>query len=812
MADETVRKDGCIPVSGPLGNLAKKLGGELVRNKDGMFVLQGVGADEAVFKDAASAHDFMTRSVRAAALNTETHEKINDLINNGQAIPISNFEEMVKFHDDLSRAASVLHGGEQPGRVGLLSHKLGLFITRQQGWLMRQGEGGRYLANGFHRFNVSREHFEINGEAAIRPAARLLKTITTPAELKNGTAPRAAQELYNKVIKPYIDSVHDMADFLGIGEDLAPRDGSLPTWFGIDARHLDYDTVQTARQMRILGDTEGAAELANRFNLPDFGPQPRGMSVRDWNAAKRWLKKKGTAFAGEANHMRTGAGFLNDIEATLVGWNRAVSRRLAEAAVFGPNLERIHQAMEIMGNGPFKHNRELAEAVIRDMRGKVYLPRTEVEKVATNVARFSLTSSASRHISQNKITIMQHGFVDTKGDGLVRALGKELFNPGDWKGDVNELRQLGVFMKQAVYEVGEHPGDLFMDVPEKDSQSVLGWLYSNGIEPAIGMTAKASTLGIHIMVNTDRLIAGVAARNLFDSYFERAINGDRNKLALFADMLGTGDPTTEVGRREMGEMLKGLDRQQAKNYFVKRMADTAGTTYHPGDLPGLARVRLHDFDLGRWLTMFRGFRWNVAHNIWNQMFSPNYSLPYRLRVFGRFMAATSFLSPLDVVMRHAKVVGALGVAGAAFGVGISNIDSETTYKAVHKALKDPSTSRAIYAMTMLMVNDGTLGIAADMVQGFNLNNPYIFDRAIVSGNIPIMDKVGNIAIGASSAINGSLSDDEADKKRALNEFLQLLPLGDALSRAAGTRKPPKVPKHQVIRSMLHKGAREVGLH
>jgi len=796
-------KDNCIKIGGQLGDLATKMGGKVMKNEDGMIVVQEVGGKEAVFPDEKSAFNFIARTIRIAANNAEIHAKINEIIDSKGELAIDNLTDLVKFHDDLSRSATLLHGGEQPGNMqGALGGQTGLYLTRQQSWMMRQGEGGRYIGNAMHRYNVANEHMEMLGESKLRPAAKLLKTITTPAELKNHTAPPEAQELWDKVIKPHIDEVKDMADFLGVEDDLIPGDG-VPTWYGVTENDMDHKVVNEARKQGIIGNNEGAKELAQRFNDADFGLRPRTMSQRDWIKAKKWLASKGTSYAGDANHMRADAGYMNDIEATLTGWNRAVSRRLSEAAVFGPNLERLHQALDIMAEENGGKHIQLAERVARDMLGKIHMPRTEAERTMTDIARFSLASSMSRHISQNKIAIMQHGFV-----GEAMALGKEVLQPWHWIDDVNELNKYGVFARQTSYDIGEHPSDLFLDRSEDEVKNVRGWLQKSGIKPAAHMTAKATTLGIHAMINFDRMLAGTAAKNLFDNYLTRALKGDRNKLALFADMLGMGDPTTAASRDEFINHLSGMDRTQLKKFFVKRMADTAGTTYYPSDMPGMARQL---GPLGKWLTMFRGFRWNVAHNIWNQMFSPNYSKAYRLRVFGRFLGATGLLSPIDAVMRHAKVAGAVGVGAAALGIGISNIDSEVAYNAYEKALKDPSTASIIYAQFMLAVSDGSLGITSDMMQGFNLANPDIFGRSIISGNIPILANIDNLAMAGALAAHGALSDDEHAKDRAYKEFLEDLPLGDALARAAGVRKPPKVPKTQIVREMLKKGANALDL-
>jgi hypothetical protein len=276
-----------------------------------------------------------------------------------------------------------------------------------------------------------------------------------------------------------------------------------------------------------------------------------------------------------------------------------------------------------------------------------------------------------------------------------------------------------------------------------------------------------------------------------------------------ADVFGFGDPTTAAGRAEFARHLKTMDVSQARDFFIKRMADIEGTTYHAKDYPGFARS-----DAGKWLVMFRTFRWNVAHNIWNQMTSPNYTLAHRMHVTARFLSTIPTLDAIDPIIRHTKVAGIAGVAGATLGLGVANIDSKLAYDSFHKAVKEHGSkaSSDIYALFQLAINSGATGIMADMLQGWNLMNPDIFGRAVVSGNVPILSDVDNLAMATALAANGAMTGDKHEMKRAYSQALSVMPLGTAASRVMGYRpKEPRVPKKQVLKTAIQKGTRAVGL-
>jgi hypothetical protein len=64
------REDGCEAVKDAVGNLAKKLGGELFRNKDGFYVLKMWGTG-AIFPTEAATTDHLMRVLRTAQQNAE---------------------------------------------------------------------------------------------------------------------------------------------------------------------------------------------------------------------------------------------------------------------------------------------------------------------------------------------------------------------------------------------------------------------------------------------------------------------------------------------------------------------------------------------------------------------------------------------------------------------------------------------------------------------------------------------------------------------------------------------------------------------
>lgn len=805
----------CIPVSGLAGDLAKSMGGELVKNPDGVYVLKGAGAEERQFPSEAAAYDALRAQIKVHRVNAEMHAKVGEAVQRGLDFPVSNWSDISKFAYDMAEASDVTGGGEAAPMMARLGINKGgpisQALTRGQSWLAAAEYntiGSTNLANGIKREETIGEQLELQGLQRIAPALKSLKQMATVRMLKSGDLPPQAKELWDRVIQPYIDEANEMRDFLGIEKDFVPADG-IPAWYGATSKDIEPKLIAAARKKGILANGEGADELANRLNAPHFGEPPRGMAPREWQRHQRWLQKVANSIGGDVQHMNAGKGegYLNDIEHTMVMWNRLVSRESARAATWGPNNERMMNVVDAIGvENPVRGH--AVKAGIDAMRGKIYRSQQSFgERVGNDVSRFILGSSASRHLSQNKIAIMQHGWGKAAG-----ALGKELFHAPQIADDLRDFHALGVTLAQSMHYLDEHPADVALDRTAQEASGAYAAMKKYGDMP-IHLTANAMTKGIHYTLNFDRALAGVMAKNTFDDYFDRAIAGDRNKLAMMADVFGFGDATTASGRAALADHLQhGIDRGVARNYFIKRMADIVGTTYHPSDLPGMARWTTESgFNMGKWLVQFRGFRWNVAHNIWNQMLSPNYSRTYRAWVFGRFLTSTGTIGAIDPILRSMKVAGVAGVAAATLGVGMANIDSKLAYDSFEKAAKNPSTSGDLYAALMLTVNDGSLGIGSDMVQGWNMQNPDIFNRAIISGNIPVIADVGNLAIASALTVHGALTGDKKSLDSAWREALADAPLGNAIAKAAGVRKDPRVTSKQTIRTALQHGARAVGL-
>lgn len=826
----TKRADGCEPLEGVVGGIAKKLGGELLRNEDGVFVLR-MGGTETIFPSEEAAADHLSRVVTAARQNAEAHSTINSAVTAAEKragvtdkemraaldeaakFPVEDIPAQMDFAKSLSGEVGepLQIGGEQAPamiRGGLMKgNKFGFYFMRQHAFLMGQGEGGRWLANTSALFDMSRERLENHLNDRMAKALDVLDKLATPESLNDGTAPPEAIKLYYDIVHPAIASAQDAADFLGIGDDIAPRDGRMPSHMGARAEDITPEMLKRAQQM---GIAQSADELAGIFHEVDYSHvvqqmQRNGVGAKEQAQAVRWLKTTSTALGNHLSHIREGVA-SNSIKATMLSWNRAAARRLSEAAHFGPHLERLEQAKDLIVRDGFGHGMHLIDRVMDDIRGRLYLPTSHFEHALNDATRFMLSSSGSRHLSQLKIPIMQHGF-----DKVVTNAVKELAH-GIWTGDIGEMHKLGVTLRHSAWEVGEHPGDMFQPRSDAEVEGLRSWVKQN-FPKALHAGAELSMTGLHTFLNFGRLVAGTMAKNNFEGYWEKALRGDRNMLGLFADVFKVGDVTSEKGRAAFVEQLKGLNKEQARAHFIKTMADLEGLTYNPKDFPGWARS-----EQGRQTTRFRVFRWGLVHNIWNQMTSPNYTRAHRMRVALRFIASTP-LSTIDPILRHVNPVskgnlvrGGLILAASAFGVSAANIDSELAYQSWEKLLKDKSTSAAAYALTMFAVNDGALGIAGDLVQGFNMLNPDIINRAILSGNIPALAPGENLFFAGALAAHAAMSGDKKAMRRAYSQLLSDLPLGNSLARIEGARPPTRLPKKQVVKEAFEKGARAVGLH
>ena len=809
--------DGCIPITNNVGRLAGKLGGELLKNRDGTYVLKGAGAKERIFPDEVSAHDALRRQVRALDALATGHATIAEIEKHGGDLQVTNWEDLARNAKDLSDAAERAPGGEQAPFFSRSHKGIGQVFqggdasnlaTRGHAVLMQLGDTGRVGANAIRQRDVSSEQLVNAGWNELQAAAEPLERWATAEELGNKTAPQEAELLRQKVVEPFLQKAEEMYNFLGkpLPENIFNESG-FPRMYAAREEDLPVHLIEKARKRGYVNREDGAKELRRLLNDPAFGGPRAGESPQATRERIAWLQKHATVIGRDSAHYRIGdQNYIQSPKAVLQAANRQIAADISEAAFFGPNRERIDEGYERVKSERGSDAAEMYRETMKDALGNDYVARTPFERGLTDVQKFALGSSMTRHIAQLKIPIMQFGVGDS-----AAALGKWLANPQNWAEDFREHNAFGVTLKQTQMHFESNPGDRFIERPSAELEGMLRWAHQNIADP-VHILAKITTFPLHMQLNFDRVFAGILAKNNFDHYFEKALAGDRNKLALFADMLGFGDPTTQQGREAMVAELKNMNKAQIRGHFIKRIADTAGTTFHRADLPGLSGRALGSGGSrwGRYLTTFRTFRWNVHHNIWNQMTSPNYSPSYRARVLLRFLGPGSLLSAVDPFARAVKLTGAASALGA-LGVGVANLDSRIAHDAAEKALKDPTTSNALYGWTMLMVNDGTLGIASDWVQGFNMSNSDIFNRAFISGNIPVLDDAGALAISAAMGV-GALSGDKKDKEAAWREFLTVAPFSGPIAYGSGVRHQPRVPKKQRIRTILHKGAEEIGLH
>ena len=730
--------DGCIPITNTVGALARKLGGELWQNKNGTVVLKGLGASETAFPDEASALHEIKKRLRAAAMNAEATNRIKEIIATKAPLPVTDWEGLYREQMGLSKAADAAPGGERPpffsrphagiGQV-FKGGPMSDILTRGHATLMQLGDVGQHSANAVKRYDTASEMLEIAGESHLMPALNAIDAITNMQDIHEGNIPQEAQQLHDKFVKPLIDAVQGALDMMGGNEDVAEPNGHVK-WHGVTGDQISNNTMDAGRKAGYIDATATNHDFAAELNKHET-PRRRDESPQQYQARKVWMQTVADGLSRDANHVRSG-GYNRSYKATMLAWNRATARKVARAAVFGPNDERIAQANDRLtaaaAFGDSLDKAAMHDRTMKSVLGDAYVPRSTFDRAMSDLSRFPLSASGSRHLAQTRIALMQVGY-----RGTVRSLGKELFHPAGWRGALEERSALGITAHQSSHFYDQHPSDAFLERSEDETKSLLNWAGSRGVTKVLGIAAKASTAGLHVFLNFDRRFAHILARNTFDSYWEKGLKGDRDTLAHLADTLGFGDPRTAAGRDAMVEQMRGLDVKQTKNYYMKRRADITGTTFHASDLPGITRLQSPSgWPVGKWLTLFKTFKWNIAHNVWNQVTSDNYSLEHRIHVFAR-LAATTPLSAIDPIIRHAKVSGAVGLAAGIFGFGAKNTNSEMAYKSFKKALENHEAGSAIYAFTMLMINDATLGVAGDHLQAINADDYHLWDTAIAGG-------------------------------------------------------------------------------
>jgi hypothetical protein len=831
--------DGCEPLSGVVSGIAKKLGGELLLNEDGVYVLH-IHGGEFFYPNEAAAADHLTRMIRTTSDHAEatttiksavaavekrtgvTDKETREALDEAAKVPVGNVLEMMTEARKLSSEPGEplnLDGGEQAPFFSRPHKGIGqsfkgegigsTWFTRNHAQLMQHGPVGRWLANAATQYDISRETLANHLHDGMAKGLEVLDKLTTMAAIKDGSAPPEALHMWYNVVQPYIASVKESAEFLGITDEIVPEDG-IPTSVGARAEDIPDEMLKSAKQQ---GIAQSKDELAGIFADQSFEQVRRtlernGVPHKDQQARIKWLKEQSTGLAGHLNHVHVGeeGRALTSVKQTMTAFNRIAARRLADAAHFGPYGENIEMAKDMLSkDNAFKHHTEMVDAIMDKIRGRVYIPSTRGKEMWNDATRFLLSESGSRHLAQTRIAMMQHG---------ANAVGFYLKDMADdlARGDPNELHRWGVDLRHTSWEIGQFPDDAFEPRTEAETKNFVDWLKREKLPGVLHAGANFSTLGIHTVLNFGRKLAGRMARGGFDSYWDKAMKGDRNTLGLFADVFGIGNSTTAKGREAFVEQLRGMNKSMAKMRFVKRMSDLEGMTFNPKDYPGIANS-----DMGKRLVKFRVFKWNLHHNIWNQMTSPNYSKAYRMKVAMRYIATTP-ISAVDPILRHINPASKGNLAKAAivgasmFGVGAANIDSESAYNAMEKGLKDKTTSSMIYGLMAFATNDGSLGIAGDIAQSINQGNFRDIGNAFVSRNLVDLAPALNLVSAGLTSAHAVLNHNSKEQKRALSELMQDVPLGNTLARATGVRAPTRLRKKPFIEDVVQKGAKAVGLH
>ena len=801
-----------------VSDLAERMGGEVWRVPEGIVIRHADGAESPPFPSGAAAMEYMRRHITISRMSADADDVAESAVahldpkstkyalklgKKALAVHIENIDAQLALTKQLSKQISAAGGGEAapffirhtPGAIAQIRAS---GIMRNHAFLMSYGEGGERLANLSDLYSTTYESIENYMVNRVAEVAHFLKRVATTRQIEDGTAAHEALDLFDKVVAPLFDDVLDK-NSRTVGIEPKPRiTGKRYMHHAYTFTKDDIpDDIHAEMRQRGLADT--ADEAAKVLNDPEHViPEPATRdpkTVGDRLAQVAWAQEKAHGIADSIEHARRGNdGYSDDPEYSIMRKVRADSRRLAEAAVFGPNLGAIDENLQkISGNGGTMRDVIAANKVMNDVRGRINVESSPLLDIGGEAIRLWMSTAGTRHLTQNALTAMKFGNTRLVYEALdMFARAPFMFTPGKLGGDFHLAQQQGATLRWSAFELDEHPTDWVRGTPPElaAANSHLRALHLPEIAHTMG---TAGTAMLHVVLNGTRTLAHKTATAAFDSIYERALRGNTDDLACISDL---------VKARVTPEFLKTADRDALKERFAKSAADTSGITYRPQDMPGYSRS-----PLGKQLVRFKTFLWGVSHAFANELTNPNYSYKRRALVAVRALMMVPAIGTLDPALRHWMTGESKSLTKKALGlvIGSGTINSEVAFDAMGRFVKDPRKGTAAYMTLAIAINSALFGVATDALQGINTKNPALIKRSFELSPA-IMSPIATSLIAGSRAGSGVLNSDSREFTAGMRDAISILGPGAVQPERAFGKRGVRLQKKMLFRKALQAGS------
>jgi len=657
---------------------------------------------------------------------------------------------------DLYHKLSFAESAVPPRRT--IKYSLRWELSRGKAALAAMGGPGRELAAGLDLFSSGREALDANDLGVLKKVIPQLKKMgATVRNIETKTAQPEAIKLYEEQVLPILDRQFKDAQLLGLAGDPIVDKVYVPHSFDVRPEEIPANLVE---KMRAAGVAENAEQAANMLNDPDrfLGMVEGAADTTKASYLKRlevlkWLRENSASLAASLEKARKGAeGYSDDLE-SIYRVVMARNRRIMEAAVFGPNLERADAAFKQLTMSFPRDLVERAMLTFNDARGKLYVRNPNWMVGLMDAQRLALSLSGIKHTYQAALVIARFGYTRAV-QGLLRTMLRPLES-------YNYLKEVGAAADLTRYSLTE--GDLWAGDPQS--------LFLKGAK-AVG---DVGSLSFHLMMSTVRTFAANVARNVFKKTLQRALAGDADALALFSATLK---------KKVTPELLRSIPPDVLQDAFVQETANWAGMVFRPQEIPSIARHT----SLVKLGLQFYSYMWQMTGNIMDEITNPNFSRMRRAKALFGLLTAMPVLSVLVAQFHHR--------------IGADTIDSLEMLDAWDRANKHPQAGPILYTLLQSAIYSHALSILGDAIQAINLGSEDLMGRTFELSPATVRS-VGKLGMGITRFGFYKKYGRTADWQSAINDMASAFgALPTAIGRHETGKRQLRIPQRQIIRDTL----------
>ncbi len=761
-----------------LSRLLKTLNGDAFSMPDGSVVTR-VAGEEKKFASEFDAFSYFRHFVKNARIAADQDR----VIDSGKLLLPAMPSDALSPIPQTAAVRSSFEGsqGKEAPPINSLTAESRWWISRGKAVLQAMGVPGRKLSSLADIFHETREMSDASDLRTLAPVLKRLKQLgATVRNLEYGTAHPETIALYKQFVLPVLDRQFSDAQRLGLAGDPILNKLYVPHLFDIRPNEISDSLRAEAKTAGIANDRDELAQLINNTDTntnlgamerPGAGKAATAKSL----AAAKWLREKSAAIAGSLEKARKGdPSYIDDVSRAVTHSVMSRNRRIAEAATFGPHLERIDTELAKIVDTSGSGTADVALRIMNDVRGKVHVaPITlpvrlpfvggksvplPVQAIGMDISRLMLNLSGPRHIPQSIMLLARLGLTKT-----TRGLLNTMTHP--------------IASTSYMRDIAAGLGDVRFELSEGDRAAIEAMSESPAADRAIRIALKGSkalskigTLPLHMILGTIRNVAAQTGKYAFDGFYTRALSGNADALAVMQDFLKS---------KVTPDALRQMDRTTLQNLFAKNTADYTAFTFRPQDMPGFART-----PLGKWLLQFRTYLWEWNANIYNEL--THTDLSRRRKAAAALLIGIPALGWIDPTIRHK--------------MGADTIDSAEALDALDRLRKDPNTSTAAYYLMQSAINAHALNLLGDVFQGINIGTGMTGGlQRSVSFSVPVARQVDSALSAAHYMALYERTDDPNDRAEANALFARIFGgIGTGVGRSI-TGRSLHIPKHQALR-------------